>query len=81
MQPLKARVRKGRLILDEPTNLPEGDVVELFSRDEVLERGGDFLDDDARAALHRELEASILEADGGQTEDFSKVMAELRRRR
>ena len=63
MQPLKARVRKGRLILDEPTDLPEGNLIELFSRDQVLERGGDFLDDDERAALHRELEASILEAD------------------
>ena len=81
MQPLKARVRKGRLILDEPTDLPEGDVVELFSRDQVLERGGDFLEGDERAALHRELEASIMEADRGQTEDFSEVLAELRRHR
>jgi len=63
-----------------PTDLPEGGVVELFSRDHVLAAGGDFLDDDERAALHRELEASILEADNGQTEDFSKALAELRQR-
>jgi hypothetical protein len=40
----------------------------------------DGLDDDERAQLHRELEASIAEADRGQTEDFSKVLAELRQR-
>ncbi len=29
MQPLKAHVHNGRLLLDEPTDLPEGEVVEL----------------------------------------------------
>ena len=29
MQPLKAHVHNGRLVLDEPTDLPEGDVVYL----------------------------------------------------
>ena len=32
MTPLKARVKNGRLVLDEPTDLPEGDVVELVPR-------------------------------------------------
>jgi len=41
MQPLKAQVRKGRLVLDEPTDLPEGEEVELVPLDEVLARGGD----------------------------------------
>lgn len=70
-----------RSVLDEPTDLPEGDADERSSCDQMLERGCDFLDDDARAALHREFEASILEVDGGQTEDFSKVLTELRQRR
>jgi hypothetical protein len=34
MTPLEARVKNGRLVLDEPTDLPEGDVVELVPRDE-----------------------------------------------
>jgi len=29
MQPLKAHVRNGRLVLDEPTDLPEGKEVQL----------------------------------------------------
>ena len=32
-QPLKARVRNGRLVLDEPTDLPEGEEVELVLAD------------------------------------------------
>ena len=36
MHPLKAHVRNGRLVLDEPTDLPEGEVVELVLRDDIL---------------------------------------------
>jgi hypothetical protein len=78
MQPLKAHVRNGRLVLDEPTDLPEGEEVELVPVDEVLARGGDYLDDEERAALHRELEASIAEAEAGQLVDIDEVLAELR---
>ena len=40
----------------------------------------DDLDEEDRAELHAELEASIAEADAGQTEDFATVIAELRHR-
>lgn len=76
-----ARVRNGRLVLDEPTDRPEGEVVELVPLDEVLAGGGDDLDEEERAALHRELEASILEAKTGQLVDADDVLAELRARR
>jgi hypothetical protein len=59
MHPLTAHVRNGRLVLDEPTDLPEGEVVELVPLDDLLAHG---LDEEERAALHRELEASIAEA-------------------
>lgn len=36
MQPLQARVQNGRLILDEPTQLPDGHVVDLLPLDELL---------------------------------------------
>ena len=36
MQPLHAVVKKGRLVLDEPTDLPEGQVVALLPLDELL---------------------------------------------
>ena len=47
---------------------------------EVLAGGGDDLDEEERAALHAELEASIAEADRGETEDFRSVLADLRQR-
>ena len=75
MQPLKAHVQNGRLVLDEPTDLPEGEVVYLVPMDP-----GDDLDDEERAALHAELAASIAEAKAGELIDADVVMAELRAR-
>ena len=84
MQPLKAHVRNGRLVLDEPTDLPDGDIVYLQPVDGIvsLDDDGrdDGRDDEERAQLHRELEVSLAEADAGHTEDFAKVLAELRQR-
>ena len=81
MSPLKARVHNGRLMLDAPTDLPEGEVVYLQPMEGIIADDGDDLDDEERAALHVELEASIAEADRGETEDFGHVLAELRQRR
>ncbi len=78
MQPLKAHVHNGRLVLDEPTDLPDGEVVERVPVDEVLANGGDYLDDEERAALHAELEASLAEAKAGKLIDADEVLAELR---
>lgn len=78
IQPVKAHVRNGRLVLDEPTDRAEGEVVDLVPLDEVLASGGDDLDDDERAALRVELEASVAEASGGKLIDAEIVLAELR---
>ena len=84
MQPLKADsvnavVKNGRLVLDEPTDLPEGQVVELVPLDEVLARGGDYLDDEERAELQRELEQSIAEVEASaELIDAEDLLAELR---
>ena len=78
MQPLKAHVHNGRLVLDEPTDLPEGDVIELVPLDAALASGGDDLDEEERGALHAELSASIAEARAGQLVDADEVLAELR---
>jgi hypothetical protein len=82
---LQARVKNGRLVLDEPTNLGEGEVVYLQVVDvvdvvDVVADDRDDLDDEERAELHRALDASIAEADAGQTEDFAAVIAALRPR-
>jgi hypothetical protein len=46
MSTIRARVRNGRLIVDEPTSLPEGTELEL-----VVDDAGDTLDEAERAAL------------------------------
>ena len=78
MYALKARVENGRLKLDEPTDLPEGQVVELVPLDEVLATEGDDLNDEERAALHRSIDESIKDEQAGNVEDLSKIIAELR---
>lgn len=80
MQPLRAHVRNGRIVLDEPTDRPEGELVYVQLVDGVVTDDRDDLDDEERAALHRELNASIAEADAGETEDFAQMLAELRQR-
>jgi hypothetical protein len=47
---IKARVHAGRLIVDEPTDLPEGTELRLLPLDP-----GDWLDDADCAALHEAL--------------------------
>lgn len=61
MSPLRARVQRGRLVLDEATTLPEGTVVELVADDE-----GDDLNDEERLALHEALSASWKSAEAGR---------------
>jgi hypothetical protein len=72
---LKARVRGGRLVVDEPTDLPEGTEVSLLPLDP-----GDWLDDEDRAALHRALEASEEDVRRGDLVEADEVLAELRSR-
>ena len=75
MEPLKAHVRNGRLVLDEPTELPEGEVVYL-----VPAEGGE-MDDAERAALHESLAESIDQMNKRQLLDADVALAELRAHR
>jgi hypothetical protein len=72
---LKGRVKSGRLIVDEPTDLPEGTEVELLPLDP-----GDWLSDDDRAALHRALLESDADSEAGRVVDAEAVLRELRSR-
>jgi hypothetical protein len=74
-EPLKARVVNGRLVLDEPTDLPEGREVYLAVVDE-----GDDLDDEERAALHASIERGMKQLDAGQSVDAEVVLAKIRAR-
>jgi hypothetical protein len=76
MSPLRARVEKGRFVLDQPTTLPDGTVVDLVADDE-----GDDLTDEERRALHEALSASWKSAEAGHLRPASAILDELRRRR
>jgi hypothetical protein len=81
MHALKAQVKNGRLVLDEPTDLPEGEVVELVPVDEVLASGGDYLEDEERERLHESLRESIEQMKAGELIDADDALAELRAHR
>lgn len=81
MPSLKAQVQNGRLVLNEPTTLPDGEIVELVPLDEVLASGGDYLDEEERQRLHQALREGIEEMKAGQTIDADEALAELRAHR
>lgn len=76
MSSLRAHVENGRLVLDEPTTLPEGTILDL-----VLDDEGDDLDAEGRQALNRALLASYESALAGEVRPASVVLESLRSRR
>ncbi len=76
MQALKAVVRNGRIVIDEPTELPDGTELVLAVVDE-----GDDMDDAERARLHESLRRSIGQAKAGQLIDGDEVIGKLLARR
>ena len=76
MNPLRARVEKGRLVLDEPTTLPDGTVVDLVADDE-----GDDLTGEERRALHEALSTAWKSAEAGRVRPAAEIVNELHRRR
>ena len=81
MHPLKARVKNGRLVLDEPTDLPEGAEVTLsIVEDELSDDGGDY-DDEERERINESIAVSFEQAKNGQLIDADVVLARMRARR
>jgi hypothetical protein len=72
---LKARVKAGRLVLDEATDLPEGTEVELLPLDP-----GDWLDENGRVALHQALKDSDEDVKAGRLVAADVILRELRSR-
>lgn len=72
---IKARVTGGRLVVDEPTDFPEGTEVELLPLDP-----GDWLEDAAREALHTGLHQSGADVKASRLVDAREVLRELRSR-
>ena len=73
MQAFKAHVRNGRIVVDQPTDLPDG--TELYL---VPIQDGDELDEDERAALHAAIEEGEHELDAGQVVSEEELWARLR---
>jgi predicted transcriptional regulator len=67
-------------VLDEPTDLPEGEDVELVLLDEVLASGGDYLDEEERRRHHESIERGPADVRSGRTVPAEPVIAKLRAR-
>ena len=72
MHAFKARVHNGHLVMDEPTDFPEGTEVRLIAVD-----ADDDLDEDERARLHAAIDEGVAELDAGHRIPASDVLARL----
>lgn len=72
---VRGQVRHGRLVVDQPTDLPEGSEVTLEQVDDVL--GAEF-DAEERAQLEASLDRARAEAVRGGGVDGMTYLAELR---
>lgn len=73
---LTAVVQNGRIVVDEPTTLPDGTVLKLQAADP-----GDTLDDEERAELHAAIGRGKADVVAGRVRDAREVIKELRARR
>jgi hypothetical protein len=71
MNAVKARIHNGRIFVDEPTDLPDGEIYLVPV---------DALDEEERAALDASIEEGLADAKAGRHEDARAVLAELRSR-
>lgn len=72
MRVLKAHVKAGRLVLDEPTDLPDGEEVEVYVPDV------DEFSPEERARLVKELDESQDEYERGEHQDAFDFIGQLR---
>ena len=72
---INATVKAGRLVVDEPTSLPEGTEVEVLPLDP-----GDWLDDSDRAALHKALREREADVGAGRLIDAEEALKGIRLR-
>ena len=73
---IRARVSHGRLVVDEPVDLPEGTVLDLVIDDEE-----DELDEEERRALHARLTESAAPTSLGAARPIAMILDELRQSR
>ena len=74
MQALKVQVKNGRLMLNEPTDLPDGAEVEVVVID-------DELSPEERVALHASLDRALEDSEAGRGMDATEYLRQYRARR
>jgi hypothetical protein len=74
MQALKVQVKNGRLVLDEPTDLPDGAEIEVIVID-------DELSTEERAELHASLDRALDDSEAGRGMDAAEYLKQYRARR
>lgn len=73
---LRAHVVNGKIVVDEPVDLPDGAEVRVY----LYDAAADGMSKEERTALENALERSLAQADGGQLVDADEVLDELRPR-
>lgn len=71
---LHARVQNGRVVVDEPTDLPDGAKVDLLLLDAATE-----IDANEQADLEASIRRGLAEADRGELHSVEDVLKRLRR--
>ena len=71
MRMIRATVRNGRIVVDEPTTLPDGHEVELC----VINDDG--MSDDERRRLHASISRGIRDGQAGREMDLDSFMDHL----
>jgi hypothetical protein len=72
MSTIRARVPNGRLIVDEPTSLPEGTELDL-----VVDDAGDSLNEAERAALNTAISRAWASVEAGEGRSADDILADL----
>lgn len=71
---LKVQIKNGRLVVDEPTDLPDGAEVEIVVID-------DRLTADERVELHASLDRALADSEAGRSMDAGEYLRQYRTRR
>ncbi len=72
---LKAHVVNGKIVVDEPVDLPDGSELRVY----LYDAAADGMSAQERAALEHRLERSLAQADAGELIEADEVIDELRR--
>ena len=73
MQAVKAHVENGRIVADEPVNLPDGTLLRVVPMDEIDEE----LTDQERAEIEQAIEEGYGDFERGDFEDAGEFVARL----